>query len=144
MKRRFATLALLSGLILSARVLAASCTVNTVGVAFGSYDVFKKGATNSTGRIRLKCSSSLSYTIALSAGAGTMASRVMTHGADDLQYNLYTDSTRTTVWGDGTSGSVTMRGLGNQVAYTVYARIPARQNVPAGSYSDTVTVTVTY
>jgi spore coat protein U domain-containing protein, fimbrial subunit CupE1/2/3/6 len=137
-------LALVACLALPGIARAASCSVTVVGVAFADYDVFKKGATNTTGKVKVHCGASLSYTIALSAGTGTFASRLMTSGGYDLQYNLFTDSQRVTVWGDGTSGSVTVSATDTGATYTVYARIPARQNVPVGSYSDTVTVTVTY
>lgn len=97
-----------------------------------------------TGTVEVSCGASASYTISLSAGFGTFASRVMTGGASQLDYNLFTDSQRVTVWGDGTAGSTTVSATGTGASYTVYGLIPARQNVPAGSYSDTITVTVTY
>ena len=56
----------------------------------------------------------------------------------------------TTVWGDGTGGSSKLTdgyllGLITVIkTYTVYGRIPARQNIPAGAYADTITVTVNY
>jgi spore coat protein U-like protein len=124
--------------------LAVTCTVTAVSVAFADYDVFATSATDTTGTVNVSCGSSTTYAIALSAGLGTFASRVMTNGSNQLDYNLFTDSQRLTVWGDGTSGSVTVSATAAGGTYTVYGRIPARQNVPAGSYSDTITVTVTY
>ena len=71
----------------------------------------------------------------------------MTSGPNSLDYNLYTDSNRTTVWGDGLSSTATIAGTGsgiNQTA-TIYGRITAGQtSAPAGSYADTVSVTLTY
>jgi spore coat protein U-like protein len=144
MKWCLPTLALLSGLILSAPALAASCTVSTVGVAFGSYDVFSSVDTDSTGTVIVSCHSIASYKISLSAGAGTFTSRLMAGEAAQLHYNLFIDPQRLTVWGDGTSGTATVSARGTGGSYPVYGRIPALQNVPAGSYSDTLTVTVTY
>jgi len=71
---------------------------------------------------------------------------LMTDGSNTLEYNLYTDAGRTTVWGDGTASSVTAAGTGSgaQQSLTVYGRIPASQSVPAGSYSDTVTATINF
>jgi spore coat protein U-like protein len=125
---------------------AATCTITLVNVAFADYDVFTNAATKSTGKVKVKCTSGTNYTISLSPGSGTLTARVMTGGGNQLDYNLFTDSTHLTVWGDGTSGSVTVSGTGtgSNTAYTVYGLIPAKQNVPAGSYSDTITVTVTY
>ncbi|HXS20313.1 MAG TPA: spore coat protein U domain-containing protein, partial [Steroidobacteraceae bacterium] len=84
------------------------------------------------------------YTVSMSAGSGTLTSRVMKSGGSQLDYNLYTNSTHTTIWGDGTSGTVKVSATSLGATYTVYGLIPALQNVPVGSYSDTVTVTVTY
>lgn len=125
---------------------AATCTVTIVDVAFGDYDVFTTAATTTTGQVGVNCTSGTDYTISLSAGFGTFTSRVMTGGGNGLDYNLFSDPQHLTVWGDGTSGSVTVNGAGtgSNTAYTVYGLIPAQQNVPAGSYSDTITVTVTY
>jgi spore coat protein U-like protein len=71
----------------------------------------------------------------------------MANGANLLNYAVYTDSARSTVWGDGGAGATaTIDGTGSGTAQstTIYGRIPAGQTVPAGSYSDTVNVTVTY
>lgn len=123
---------------------AVNCSVSVVNVAFASYDVFTPTATNSTGTVKVNCSASATYAISLSAGAGTFASRVMLSGSYELNYNLYTTSRHLTIWGDGTSGTVTINGTGKRASHTVYGLIPALQNVPVGSYSDTVTVTVTF
>lgn len=146
MSKRFAwpCLVLLACLALPMRAHAVNCSVSVVNVVFASYDVFTPTATNSTGTVKVKCSASATYAISLSAGAGTFASRVMLNGTHELNYNLYTTSQDLTIWGDGTSGTVTTNGTGGGTSYTVYGLIPALQNVPVGSYSDTVTVTVTF
>jgi spore coat protein U-like protein len=50
------------------------------------------------------------------------------------------------VWGDATSGTVTVNGtgIGVNVNHAVYGRIPALQNVHAGSYSDIIIVELTF
>ena len=136
---RTASLALLPGL-----AYAAGCTVTVVNVAFGGYDVFQQQDTETTGSVNVTCDSSASYTISLSAGLGTFAARAMLSGSQQLSYNLFTDPQRLTIWGDGSSGTATVSASGTGASYTVYGMIPARQNVPAGTYSDTITVTVTY
>ena len=91
-----------------------------------------------------------SYTIQLSKGtSSTYAPRVLTNGGSTLAYNLYTSNARNQVWGDGTGGSQTVTSnfialLSLDQTTTVYGRIPAGQNVPPGSYSDTVLVTVIF
>jgi spore coat protein U-like protein len=39
---------------------------------------------------------------------------------------------------------MTVSGTGTSSDFTVYGRIPARQNASVGSYSDTITVTITF
>jgi spore coat protein U-like protein len=71
----------------------------------------------------------------------------MTSGANLLNYSLYTNAARTTVWGDGSGGTSTVSNTGSGVAqnFTVYARVPLGQtSVATGAYADTVQVTVTY
>lgn len=145
MSTRSACLVLGACLALPACARAATtCTLTITNVAFAAYDVFTKTKTNSTGKVKVKCSAIATYTISLSPGSGTFTSRLMQSGSGQLDYNLYTSSTHTTIWGDGTSGTSTVSATSLGATYTVYGQIPALQNVPVGSYSDTITVTVTY
>jgi spore coat protein U-like protein len=133
-----------------------SCSVTTVGVAFGAYNPLPGAASDATGSVTNTCTITagiLSYTVALSAGGSASYSpRHMSSGVNRLNYNLTVDSARTIVWGDGSGGTqmqsdATGLGvLGNYAkTYSVYGRILANQSsaVP-GSYSDSIIVTVTY
>ena len=144
MSARSACLLLVTCLLLPVCARANKCTLTITNVAFGSYDVFVKTNTTSTGSVQVSCNQILSYTVSMSAGSGTLTSRVMKSGSYQLDYNLYTNATYTTIWGDGTSGTSTVSATAIGATYTVYGQIPALQNVPVGSYSDTITVTVTY
>jgi spore coat protein U-like protein len=140
----FAALAtLLFGLVLSGAAQAAtSCTINTTGaVAFGAYDWKSAVPTDSAGTITYTCDGGA--LIILSQGSsGTYTQRTMVSGANQLGYNLYVDAARTQVWGDFSGGTtIKLVGAGALVAVPVYGRMPTAQNVPPGSYADTVTVT---
>jgi spore coat protein U-like protein len=131
-----------------------SCSVSTSGVNFGNYDVFSPAANDAAGNIRVSCSDLLiigvSYEILISTGNGSYLSRSMTSGSHTLTYNLYTASNYASIWGDGSAGTGKISAgfplgiLNQQRDHTVYGRIPAGQNAHVGSYSDTLTVTVTY
>ena len=123
-----------------------ACTLNVTGVNFGSYDVFSNAALDSTGNIDVNCPSGIGYSIALSEGGGRHAQRVMSSGGHRLNYNLYNEANRGLVWGDATSGTtrVSGTGIGVSVNHAIYGRIPARQNVDAGSYSDIIIVALTF
>ena len=123
-----------------------ACTINIIGVNFGSYDVFNNAASDSTGNIDVNCPSGVGYTIGLSAGNGSYEQRGMRSGTHALKYNLYTAANRKFVWEDSTTSGATLSGsgIGASVNHVVYGRIPPRQNVRAGSYSDTVNLIITF
>ena len=125
---------------------AAECQVSTSGLNFGNYDVFSTLNDDSTGTITVNCTNGTPYAISLSSGSGSFTSRTMTSGAKILAYNLFLDATHLTIWGDGSAGTGTLHGTGNgnNTTSTVYGRIPAGQNASVGTYSDIVTVTVTF
>jgi spore coat protein U-like protein len=133
----------------------ATCEVSTSGVSFGFYDVFGSVDNDATGNISVACtglteSTTVAYDIVVSAGSGSYALRSMASGSHHLNYNLYTDSNRVTVWADGGVGSGKITdgyslGLTEVIRnYPIYGRIPARQNAFVGSYSDTPIVTINY
>lgn len=129
-----------------------TCTVAASGnlLAFGAYT----GAVNNTnGSLSLTCTDGDTYTVALNIGTGSGASftnRVLTNPspAGTMNYNIYTTSGRTTVWGDGTGSTATVAGTGTGATQTLtaYGQIPAGQTatVTPGNYTDTVTITVTF
>lgn len=128
----------------------ANCTISTSALNFGSIDTLSASPVDGTGGVTIACTNGSSWTATANAGTGsgaTLASRRMTSGSNTLTYSLYTDAARTTVWGDGTgsTGTITNTGTGTAQNVTIYGRVPASQTgVPAGAYTDTVSVTVTY
>jgi spore coat protein U-like protein len=132
-------------LVITATVLA-SCTVVGSTIAFGNYTSTQ---VDQTGNIAVVCTNGTSYSVALDAGAGTGATtsvRKLTGSlGGTLNYALYRDSGRTSNWGS-TIGTDTESGTGTGLTQnlTVYGRIASAQTPLAGTYTDTVTVTLTY
>lgn len=133
--------------------LAVTCSIEvTAPVSFGAYDPISLTPLDTTGTLGLTCTSVGASTVVvdLSAGGapGFASRRLAGPGGVDLGYNLYTDASRTIVWGDGTSGTSHYGPVnppeGSLVSLPVYARIPARQNVVGGAYGDTIVVTIVY
>ena len=128
----------------------AQCTVTTGAVAVGTYDTLGSTNNDATGTLNVTCTNGTAWTAAANAGTGTgatFASRKMSSGSSLLNYQLYTDSGRTTLWGDGSSSTATVgaTGTGSAQATTIYGRLPSGQTgAPAGSYADTVAVTITF
>lgn len=133
-------------LVLSTAMYSAwsACTVSAQSVIFGSYDVFSSQHLDSVGNVAVNCDLSTAYSISLSSGNGSFASRKMANGAYRLDYNLFTDATRTTIWGDGSSGTAIVSASGTGDVHTVYGRVPGSQNAHVGNYSDSIIVTVNY
>ena len=140
---RLSALAVLALLALPGAALA-ECSLNIIGVSFGGYDPFNATDTDITGSISVHCDVDTSVQMSLSAGSGPFATRQMKSGLDSLFYNLYTDPSRLTIWGDGSPGTSLVSFSGTSGSQTVYGRIPARQNAPIGTYGDTITVTLTF
>jgi spore coat protein U-like protein len=133
-------------------VVQSSCTVSATALSFGTQTIIDmSGAQDDTtpGQITVTCTLGEDYSVALDAGGGTgatVAVRKMTNGASTLNYALYTDNTRATVWGDGTLSTQTVgdTGTGDAQTFDVYGQVPQQNNLRVGTYNDTVTVTVTY
>lgn len=135
----------------STATVTSNCDVSTTAVGFGSVNVISGANVDATGGLSVTCTSGTAWSADAGVGAGTgatMAVRKMANGANLLNYVLYTDTARTTVWGnaaDATTLKISGTGTGSAQANTIYARVPSGQtSLPAGAYSDTVTVTVTY
>ncbi|HEU4687590.1 MAG TPA: spore coat U domain-containing protein [Vicinamibacterales bacterium] len=129
---------------------AASCTISVTSVAFGNYNVFTTTPDDSTGTVTFRCNSSaFNISISLSDGSSsTFNPRTLRKGAEVLNYNLYRNAARTTIWGDGTGGTSVYTNSNppnnSNVSVTVYGRIPALQDVSAGNYTDTVSAVINF
>jgi len=127
-----------------------SGTTSIGTINFGNYATLTStiNATSSqlAGSIRVNCVNGLSYKILMDGGvSGTVASRKMantTNSALTILYNLYTTASRTTLWDNTTGQSGT--GSGADQWYTVYGRVPSQTTPAAGTYTDTVNVTVSW
>jgi spore coat protein U-like protein len=98
--------------------------------------------------VDIQCTNGTTGRISLDdgTGGGSVIARTMEYQGNSIEYSLYTNSDYTTHWGDGTSGSSTVDhiGTGAATALTIYGRTPVQGEPPAGTYSDTVTITVSY
>ncbi len=89
------------------------------------------------------CTNSTPYTIALNDGANASGSQNrMANGGEYVNYETYSDAARSNVW--DSSNTVSGTGTGAAVTHTVYGRVPAQNTPTPGTYTDTVTITVSY
>ena len=131
-------------------VINASCNVSATTLNFGTYDPASGTALTGSSTVNVFCTSGTAYTAALSVGTGggSFTTRTVASGGNTLNYNLYRDSARSQVWGDGTGSTFTVSGTGSGVLtanpLTVYGQMPTAQDGPPGTYTSTITVTVTF
>ena len=131
-------------------VINSACSVTASALTFGSYNPTSGSPLDGTSTISVYCTVGSAYTVALDigTGGGAFATRTIANGANVLDYNLYTSNARTTVWGDGTGATSTVAGSGAGLltpsSQTVYGRVSALQDKPAGTYTSTITVTVNF
>ncbi|UIJ46866.1 spore coat U domain-containing protein [Sphingomonas cannabina] len=126
-----------------------ACAVTANPLAFGNYSPTAATALDATTTLSVLCTVGTSFTVGLNAGTATGATvttRRMTNGANTLSYALYREAARTNNWGNtpGTDTPPPTTAGALPTTLTVYGRVPAGQNVPAGGYTDTITVTVNY
>ena len=133
--------------------LTSACTVSGATLNFGaSIDPLATATPlDATSTLSVVCTNTTPYTVALNAGsnaggASNFGARAMKSGSNLLGYQLYSDTGRSTVWGDGTASSSTSAGTGSgsTQTLTIYGRLPSLANAIPGAYTDTVTVTVSY
>ena len=124
--------------------------MNAANLAFGTYNPASAVALTGNSTISVFCTNGTTYTVALNVGTGggTFATRKMANGANLMNFNLYTTAGLTAIWGDGTATTSTVPGTGLGVLtanpVVVYGNIPINQDLPTGTYTSTITVTVNY
>ena len=132
-----------------------SCTISAGAMTFASYDPTATVDNDATATITSTCTAGGAAIITMSQGSRAQGGstdaaplRAMFNGSEgapeDLLYQLYSDSAGGTVWGntDATGKSITADGTAQ--TFTVYGRIPKDQTVTAGSFTDSVAVTLSY
>lgn len=136
--------------LLAAPAAEAACTISTTAVNFGAYNVFQATPDDADGQVTFRCTTfELVVRIEFDrGGAPSFSPRQMRQGSEILNYNLYRDASRSTIWGDGSGGTQRYEQFfvfANQnINLTVYGRIPAGQDVSAGTYTNIVTATISF
>lgn len=129
-----------------------SCTISTAALDFGAYDTVAGTQVDGTGTVTVACTTGATADVTLGQGANADALstdaaplRRMTDGTDFLAYELFSDSGRTTTWGNTVATGLSYAAASSATSdLTVFGRITASQDVQAGSYSDSVTATIEF
>jgi spore coat protein U-like protein len=131
-----------------------NCTITSTAVAFPNYDPIATHATSpddsTAGAVTITCTKGTSANIGLGLGANASGSqrrmRDTASTPNHINYELYSDTGRATVWGNAAGSWLSPAPAPDKTArtFTVYGRIPGGQDVPAGTYNDTVVATVNF
>ncbi|MDH3870398.1 MAG: spore coat U domain-containing protein, partial [Desulfuromonadales bacterium] len=98
-------------LTFSSSVDAAKCSFTAANINFGTYNIIQTSPNTTTGTINVSCNPAkpVPVTITLSTGSsGNYAQRELSPslaGVDRLRYNIFTDASYSTIFGNGTGGS---------------------------------------
>ena len=149
------------GTVNASLVLTSSCLINGVvganGAVFGALD-FGTATTMFTtlngqvmsgaGAMTVLCSAGTTPTITLGAGAhdglaAAQGTRALANGTDYVGYDLYSDSGHNTLV--AINGNVVLpQSTGVQQTVSIYGKATGKVGLPAGTYSDVITVVLTF
>jgi spore coat protein U-like protein len=137
-------------------IITAACTINAATLAFPatSGTSLITTAVSGSSTVSVTCTNGSPYAIGMDNGANASGSqRRMISGSNYLNYDLYVDSAHSFPWSTATSNSSCTTsgdcylGTGSGLAQSVniYGVVPITAVAPpSGTYTDTVTMTITF
>ena len=134
--------------------VSSSCSITAGTLAFPNYDTVTGSQVDGSAALSVACSKGALTSITLGQGgnAGTGSTDILplrrmknTSTTDMLAYTLFQDPTRLVVWGNtALTGVVYVPATSSATNVSVYGRINSLQDVPSGSYADTVLATISF
>lgn len=127
-----------------------SCDIAATPLAFGVYDPLVLHASQPLDReasVTITCTKGTPTTLTMSGGLNASgAARRLSSGAAMLQYELFQDAGRTQRWGESGAEALQAGEAPSDAPRTflVFGRIFSGQDVPVGTYTDSVVVTVEF
>lgn len=126
-------------------------------ISFGNVSLLNQNkdviSSANAGSIIVKCTPGINVTISLNSGvnnSGSISNGRLLKNAntnETLSYQLFQDANFSSIWGNGSNGgsSKIISSSGTAESYPIYARLLAASTMPSvGTYTDTVTVTISY
>ena len=125
----------------------ATCLINSPVINFGIYNPLINQEKISSSSFNITCDTLTTYSLKILPDNGNIVQNRKLpnnklNSSDFLYYNIFLNTNRTIIFGDGSAGSSIYTGSDNNVP--IYAHIPARQNVGIGTYSNTLSVELTF
>lgn len=112
---------------------------------FGTYNPLESRPRDSQTSLTLQCTGTGtgSLNVRVTSGvSGHPVFRELRSAMSTMRYRVYQDAARTVLWGDNSSrgNSLVLPVSAGNYSLTLYGRIPGRQDVSVGSYSDQLIV----
>lgn len=130
---------------------ALRCTISATNMDFGLYSPLDVGAHTITSTVTAVCRGGRGpLRFQLSPGfSGDASARFLVNAGSILNYNIYVDTARTQIWGDGTGGTseaLRIQSRNGRMVHdvTAYGSIPPGQNAAPGIYTDNIIITVIF
>ena len=121
-------------------VVQNSCSITGTTINFGTYTSNQPDHLDAEGTLDYQdCPADATVTLS-GGGFGNVNDRRLMNGSNTLRYELFQDSARSDAWA-ANAVTVPAAGSGSMI---VYARINNQQAVQAGSYADSVQITITF
>ncbi len=128
-----------------AAITAAQCRVQASPMVFSTYQIFTSSDTAGVGKLAYSCTASVPVRITLNCVTHTCK---LQHGSSQANYEICLDPGCSVVWGDGSNGTQPFFDpsppVNRPVMVYFYGRVSALQDLEAGLYSDTVSVTISW
>jgi spore coat protein U-like protein len=125
--------------------VAAACTISATRLAFHS--VITSTLSTGSASITVNCTSGAPIDIGLSYGNNASSAPRRLQGitiTNFVSYVLFQDFANTILWGNNVGfDTLASTGTGANQVFQVYGQVPS-QSVTADTYTDSVTVTVTF
>lgn len=136
-----------------------TCSGSNVSLPFGNYDFFNTSPTDSQADLLITCTRNggpantpITVSIGPSTTSGSIASRQMVRagGSERMSYNLYREASRASVWGQSVGVDTVSKTINvpnnssSTIAFSIYGRIAAGQDMRVGSFADSLVLTVSY
>jgi spore coat protein U-like protein len=132
-----------------------NCTISAAALSFGAYDPGVANAStplDASANLTVQCTLGSSASIELGQGSNADAAssdaaplRRLADGAGHfLSYALDQDGAHAVSWGNTSGTGHAYSGVGTSEQVSVYGRIAPAQNVPAGSFTDSVVATINF
>lgn len=130
-------------LLVITQVSYANCLFNASNLNFGDYhSPYQYSDVLSTSVIGVSCDSSSTgntLNMKLYQGQSSNFNRYLSNNKDQLYYNLYLDSSRSTIWGDGSNGTSAYNAtLQTNNTINIFSVVYKNQNISPGNYQDNI------